>query len=212
MSEDNDTPLDLVAAAYGIKFKEHGATPEGVMWSNGESQILRFELLVKIIESGHHEQGITVNDLGCGYGAFFKFLAPREAMKGGRYFGYEICEDMIVEAKRRIGDPRAAFSVSMTATQKADYSFASGTYNMKGAAPDGEWTRYVKESLRLIWEQSAKGLAFNLLDGRRQEKTDDWLYYPDPGDFLEFCRRDLSPDSELVDTSPLLECTILVRR
>ena len=212
MVKDINDPLDLVAAAYGIKFKEHGATPEGVMWSSGENQVSCFELLVKIIESGQPEQGLTVNDLGCGYGAFFEFLAPREAMREGCYFGYDICEDMIAEAKRRIHDPRAVFSTSMTATQKADYSFACGTYSMKGAAPDGEWTPYVKESLRLIWEQSAKGLAFNLLDENRHEKIDDWLYYADPGDFLEFCRRDLSPDTELLDSGPVPVFTYLVRR
>ncbi len=54
----------------------------------------------------------------------------------GTYFGYDISEAMIKGAKQQITDPRAPFINSHQATELADYSFVSGTYNMKMDAPD----------------------------------------------------------------------------
>ncbi len=132
-------------------------------------------------------------------------------MRGGRYFGYDICEDMVEVAKGRIDDARVSLLHNLIATRAADYSFASGTYNLKADVDEGEWTGYVKASLTQLWSRTAKGLAFNMLstDGERRE---DGLYYGDPRAFLDFCREALSPDATLIEDYPLPEWTILVRR
>jgi len=54
-----------VANYYSAKLAEHGETPCGVDWNGEESQLLRFEQLIKIIQSSKQ---FSVNDLGCGYG------------------------------------------------------------------------------------------------------------------------------------------------
>lgn len=212
MAADVKKSLDLVAAGFGVQLKEHGATPKGVLWNDAEGQKLRFELLIGVMEGDISKEGLSINDLGCGYGAFFDFLEKTTPMVGWRFFGYDISEDMIKSAKTRVSDPRAAFQKSAAASQKADYSFASGTFNMLGTASDADWTRFVKESLLDLWAQSAKGLAFNLLDPARKKKREPWLYYPDIDDVLNFCRAKLSPKAKLVDSRPLEEWTILIRR
>ena len=172
---------------------------------------MRFELLIEVMGDDVHKKGISVNDLGCGYGALFEFLRDMPPMDGGRFFGYDISRDMIKAARRRVRDPRAQFYESSAAIHVADYSFASGAYNMRQTAGEGEWNRYVKESLRRLWAKSAKGMAFNMLNDER-EKIEDWLYYADSQDFLDFCRADLSSDAVLIDSHPLREWTILIRK
>ncbi len=203
--------LAPIAVLYGQRLERFGARPAGVMWRNEDGQRLRFEILVRVLEDEGTAGGVTINDLGCGYAAFFDFLKPLPVMRGGRYFGYDICEDMVDTARRRVDDPRVSLLQSLIATREADYSFASGTYNLKADVDEGEWTEYVKESLAQLWSRAAKGLAFNMLrpDGERRE---DGLYYGDPRAFLDFCREALSPDATLIDDYPLPEWTILVRR
>ncbi|MDH3579404.1 MAG: class I SAM-dependent methyltransferase [Hyphomicrobiales bacterium] len=205
-------PLELVAAAYKAQLKEHGPSPNGVLWGALESQQSRFELLTQIMAGDGCKSGISVNDLGCGYGALFEFLDEQALLQDGHYYGYDICADMLAAARSRICDPRAEFTQSMIATRRADYSFASGTFNLKGTASDAEWAVYVKESLLWLWEQSAAGLAFNLLDGTRTPEPKEWLYYPDPAEFHEFCRQNLTDAIQRVDDPARKDCTLLLRR
>lgn len=203
--------LAPVAAAFERRLKLHGVGPSAVFWNNFEGQQLRFELLIGVMEDDVRRRKISINDLGCGYGALFEFLQYMPPMEGGRFFGYDISAEMIKAARRRVSDPRAQFYESSIAVHVADYSFASGAYNMKQTAGEEEWNDYVKESLRRLWSKSTKGMAFNMLNDQR-EKIEDWLYYADSQDFLDFCRTALSPNAILVDSHPLKEWTILIRR
>ena len=64
--------LHEVADYYSAKLAQHGETPHGVDWNGDESQVLRFEQLVKVIDQ---KNAFSINDLGCGYGALFDHLA-----------------------------------------------------------------------------------------------------------------------------------------
>ncbi len=132
--------LAPIAILYGQRLERFGARHLGVLWKNEDGQRLRFEILVRVLEDEGKAGGVTINDLGCGYAAFFDFLEPLPVMRGGRYFGYDICEDMVDAARRRVDDPRVSLLHSLVATRAADYSFASGTYNLKADMGEGEWT------------------------------------------------------------------------
>lgn len=63
-----------MATYYSDKLAQHGERPRGVDWNGEESQTLRFEQLCKVI--GMPIQ-FSINDLGCGYGALYDFLAQK---------------------------------------------------------------------------------------------------------------------------------------
>ena len=214
---NDDTPYDAsallapVAVLYAHRLKQFGASPRGVFWRHQFGQFLRFDILIGIVDENERQGGLIFNDLGCGYGAFFDFLKDRPEMRDSRFVGYDISAEMIARAKKGIGDPRAAFLESQIAVYEADYSFASGTYNMKLDTDNETWNHYVKESLRHLWTRSRRGLAFNMLDiGGYQE--DSGLYFANPKDFVDFCENELSTNVTLVDNHPLKEWTIYVRR
>ena len=118
----SDTPrlLAPIAHYFSRAVERHGATPAGVLWRDDAGQRLRFAQLGGIFDEDDRRGGFTINDLGCGYGALFEFLAERPEMADGRYVGYDVCADMLAHAKRRITDPRASFVESLRATQPAD--------------------------------------------------------------------------------------------
>ncbi len=202
--------LEFVSRVYTYRINECGPVANGVFWKDADGQMLRLELLLQAIAGEDLNGPITVNDLGCGYGALFDLIKDEPMMRGGRYFGYDISPEMIDAAKAQHSDPRANFFVSPVATETADYSFVSGTYNMSMSADPILWAHYIKTSLDMLWKKTTKVMAFNLLDKDSTSKLDD-LYYADRRTFLEHALT-LSPEVEIIDDYPLDEFTIVVKR
>lgn len=208
--EDIGQLLNLVSLAYSYRVNQCGPVANGVFWKDQDGQMLRYELLLQAIMEEDLNGPISVNDLGCGYGALFDLLADQPMMQDGRYYGYDISPKMIEKAKVRHVDSRATFIESPVATETADYSFVSGTYNMNFGARRDIWGEYVKTSLLRLWEKTAKVMAFNMLDAASPERLLD-LYYADRNEFVEFAMS-LSPEVEIIDDYPLDEFTIYVKR
>jgi len=204
-------PLRVIRDIFDRNIVKHGPSAKGVYWKNPEGQVLRYEILLGIIGKDDLGGGIFLNDLGCGYGAMFDIIADDPLMQNSRYFGYDLSGEMIRHAKSHTDDPRAQFFKSDHALHVADYSFASGTFNMHAGQDNELWKGCVLESLRALWLKTRKGMAFNMLDKNHPESLKG-LYYADRDIYLDFCRTELSPNVELVTDYPLEEWSIFVRR
>lgn len=204
--------LAPVARIYGRRLDQCGATAQGVFWRGEEWQELRFERLACIFEpSDAAKGGISINDFGCGYGAYFDFLASQPVMSDSKFYGYDIVQEMIAACRDRITDPRAKFIRKMWVTKTADYSFACGTYNMNGNANEDDWRVYVEDSLKQLWGKTNKAMAFNML---RRDSDDQYpgLYYIDPEDMRQFLINNFSEHVEVFDETPLPDVTFFVRK
>jgi len=198
-----------VAGYYTRKLQEHGAQPRGVDWNSAASQTLRFRQLLRICEGAGP---FSINDYGCGYGALVDHLAA-----GGtpfRYQGYDFAPAMLAQARALHGGRTECTFVSDEAElAPADYTVASGVFNVKLDTPDAEWEAYVRDSLQRLSQLSRLGFAFNALtlysdaDKRRAD-----LHYMDPREVFDYCKRRLSPRVALLHDYPLFEFTILVRK
>ena len=200
--------LDPVRRLYEESLQAHGTTSRAVGWNDEASQRLRFEKLAAVIASG--ESALRVNDLGCGYGAMFDFLAARFGDRLAAYHGIDISGEMVAAARARVRDARASFAASDTLHDDADYTFASGTFNVRMDASEEQWTAHVEASVLAMAAKSRKGLAFNLLSTYVDWRAER-LYYADPCHFFDFCRRRVSRFVTLLHDYPLYEWTILVR-
>ena len=201
--------LDEVADYYSSKLATHGERPEGVDWNGEDSQFLRFQQLGKIITS----QGKpSVNDLGCGYGAFYDYLGQHYA--DFSYRGFDVSADMVQAAEARYKQyDNASFCVSDHPDQVADYTVASGIFNVRQDRPDAEWLGYILSTLDKLNEYSKAGFSFNCLTSwSDQEKMRDYLYYADPAVLFNHCKTHYSRHVALLHDYGLYEFTILVRK
>lgn len=204
--------LKPVARSYERRLAELGPDARAVFWKSENHQLVRFETLHQVFDPADEQAGgVSIADFGCGYGAFFDFLKDRPVLRGGSYVGYDMSRKMIDAARAQIRDPRARFIQQMTVTEPADYVFACGTYNMHMGADADEWADYVKHSLRELWAKTEKTLAFNLLRADADDRYQG-LYYADGDAFLDFCRREMSPRTEVTNDDPLPDYTFIVRR
>lgn len=212
MEKEREHALSKVGTLYSDNLKVYGTTSMSVGWRDEASQALRFEKLCKVFEITEPYKGdVTINDLGCGYGAMFPFLDRVRSVNLVRYHGYDISSDMLDSAKHFVSDPRAHFVQTSKAELNAEFSFVSGTFNVKFEASEEAWTDHIKQMLMDLNKVSSKGLAFNLLSTYVDWK-EPHLYYGDPLMFFDFCKRNMSRYVTLLHDYPLYEWTILVRK
>ena len=203
--------LEPVLASFEKRVAQFGADPRSAFWKDEEWQKRRYDILSRLFDEPDRLGGISITDFGCGYGAFFDYLADRPVMKNSRYTGIDMSATMIEEANARIRDSRATFQSHLTATETADYTVVCGTYNMNLGANRDEWADYVKASLEQLWSKTTKAMGFNML---RFDAPDQYpgLYYADGMEFVKFCNETLSPDITYTDDRPLPDWTIIIRR
>jgi SAM-dependent methyltransferase len=199
-----------VEALYTANLGEHGTNSASVGWPDPDAQRLRFEKLAYVLAMDPPVGEITVNDWGCGYGAMFRYLDERPDLRLGGYSGYDLSAEMLGAARAFVDDPRATWVHGSEVTRTADFSFVSGTFNVRMEATEAAWQSYVEDTLRTLAERSRHGFAFNLLTSYVDWRKDD-LFYADPAHFFCFCKENLSRYVTLLHDYPLYEWTIAVR-
>lgn len=195
---------------YTQKVKTHGATPLGVDWPCGPTQELRFVQLLRLCD---FTAPFSLNDIGCGYGAMLAFLAKRYRRKPIDYLGADLSPAMIAEAHQRWRKRRdAQFVVANTSPRMADYSVASGIFNVKLNQPEALWTRFIEKTLTAMHATSRQGFAVNFLaplaDGTALRPE---LYRAPPDLWVRYCEHAFGAAVEVLGNYGMREYSLLVR-
>lgn len=204
--------LEKIKNLYSENLKKHGGcVSDSVGWPEPDDQELRFEKLTSVISS--LDDPVAINDYGCGYGAHLTYLVQQCGMKVAAYNGYDISSDMLREAERNLSWFEGELNLLCKSDIKttADFTFVSGTFNVRFNATDAEWREFIKGKLAEMAEHSMKGFSFNLLSTYVDWK-DTNLFYGDPLFWFDFCKRNFSKQVSLLHDYPLYEWTILVKK
>lgn len=205
MSKKDKADLAAITRLYEDSLATHGIKPLAVGWRDEDSHRLRFRKLSSVIDDAH---GVRVNDLGCGYGAFYEYLID-VGVNVRLFRGYDISEKMVSLAKGRV--PNGEFILGNAIDKEADYSFASGIFNVRLQESEEKWKQHIEQTLSNMFDFSTKGFAFNLLS-TYVDYQEPHLFYGDPLYFFDFCKRRFSRSVSLLHDYPLFEWTILVRK
>ena len=119
---------------------------------------------------------------------------------------------MIAAARGLRTDDAWTFVAVREQLSPADYTLASGIFNVKQHTPSDEWREYVLETMHDLAALSRRGFAFNALTTYSDpaRRRDD-LYYADPLELFDYCKRRIAPRVSLLHATPLYEFTVLVR-
>jgi SAM-dependent methyltransferase len=201
--------LEAVEQYYAGKIRAYGASSKGVDWNSRESQELRFKQLLSICD---HTEFFLINDYGCGYGALVEYMIDR----GFRfqYRGFDISGEMIAKANElHDGVENCRFFSDESQLSEADYTIASGIFNVKLQTSNEEWQEYILHTLNKMHRLSSRGFAFNVLTkySDRDHMRPD-LYYADPLALFDYCKSNFSQFISLLHDYALYEFTILVKK
>jgi SAM-dependent methyltransferase len=195
---------------YRKNLGAHGASAMGVGWKNEEAQSIRFQQLAKVFI----RSTFSVNDLGCGVGDFVAFA--RGKFEKCRYTGYDVMEDMISAANQKYGHlENVNFYLIAQAEEMppADYTVASGIFNIRFEKDNDSWLQYILKTLRVMDAKSSLGFSFNILTKYSdKEFMKPELYYADPCLLFDFCKTDFSKNVALLHDYNQYDFTIIVRK
>lgn len=203
--------LSSVEQYYTQKLITHGATPLGVDWSCVPTQEMRFVQLLKLC---NFSSPLTLNDVGCGYGALLAFLAKRYRVKTIDYLGMDLSPAMVTQA-RLLWSKRAhiAFAVGSKCPRVADYSVASGIFNVKLNQADELWEQFIIQTLADMSTSSRHGFAVNFLAPLPPAISGIPELYRAPADiWAAHCERTFRAKVEVIADYGMREYTLLIRK
>ena len=201
-----------LARYYTDTVQTYGATPHGVDWRCVPTQELRFVQLLKLCD---FSAPFSLNDLGCGYGALLAYLAKRHDATPVAYLGVDVSAAMIDAAlqlwsKRR--GRHTEFAVGHASARAADYSVASGIFNVKLDPSAARWRRFVAATLDQLHATSRRGFAVNFMAPLpRGTKDSAGLYRTPAGVWRRYCEQRLGARVEVITGYGMREYTLLVR-
>lgn len=200
-----------IAGYYNERIRKYGPTPLGVDWTCVPTQELRFVQLLRICDFA---RPFTLNDVGCGYGALLTFLGRRHPKASVDYLGTDLSTEMVSRAHRRwMRRPATEFRVAgADPIRVADYSIASGIFNVKLNNSNTRWRQFIKRTLFEMHSASLKGFAANFL-ARPTSKGigPSELYQTDPDYWVRYCEASFHANVECLSDYGMREFTLLVR-
>lgn len=196
---------------YTQKVRNHGATPLGVDWPCLPTQELRFVQLLRLCD---FEAPFSLNDIGCGYGAMLAFLAKRHRRKKINYLGVDLSLAMITEARQLWHKRRdTEFLVANASPRVADYSVASGIFNVKLNQPEALWAQFIEKTLAAMHSTSRRGFAVNFLAPLAEGAAAKPELYRVPSALWgKYCEQEFGATVEVLGSYGMREYTLLVRK
>jgi hypothetical protein len=203
-----DDYLNPISNLYKNNLLKFGVDSKSVGWKNNESQNLRFQVLNRVIKDA--EGSYSVNDYGSGYGAHLTNLLE-SGYKINTYNAYDINIGMLEQLSEiHKTSNRCQINTihSPEISTHADYSFVSGTFNVKPSDDTNRWEKEIRLRLQQLKAYSRRGFAFNLLSTYVDWKSEE-LYYADPLLWFDYCKTEISSKVVLFHDYELYEWTIL---
>jgi hypothetical protein len=175
-----------VVAHYERQLRQWGPTARGMDWKDEASQRLRFEVLAGVCDLA----GRTICEVGAGAGHLYDFLRERGVADG--YSGIDLSAEMVAAACRRHPDVRFEQRdlLADPPPEPADVVVCSGLFHVKLDHGDEEWWAFVEAMLERMFAACRVAIAFNLMTDQVDFRSPT-LYYANPGEVLDFCRRRL---------------------
>lgn len=179
-------------------------------WKSQWAQEVRFIQLLKVVEGN---TDFSINDLGCGNGSLYHFMKPTFGTKNFSYFGYDILPEMLAEANKLNPDGDFTLIKSASEMNHADYTVASGIFNLKYNANDAQWLEFIHDTIADMWAKSGKGIAFNCLTGYSDaEFMRPELYYTDALALFDFCQKKFTRHLALLHDYREYDFTMILRK
>ncbi len=206
---DFENIVESLKNHFDERIKLYGAGLQSVDWKSRTAQYNRFRELLKVVD---FSQPFSIIDYGCGDGELIRFLQSMNA--DFQYFGFDVSTQMVEAARKEFAASKnCLFSTQIEDFPMADYTVASGIFNLKFDADDEDWKEYIEATIIKMNALSYKGFAFNALTSYSDvefRRAD--LFYADPLYWFDFCKRNVSRFVSLLHDYPEYDFTIIVRK
>src|SRR5262249_45963360 len=139
------------------------------------------------------------------------YLAKSHPSTAIDYLGIDLASDMIEEADRLWKNRHnVKFAVGAVSTRRADYSIASGVFNVKLYEPLERCEQFIAHTLTNLYAASVRGFAVNFKSANDADGALRWgLYATLPERWAEYCAQQLGCSPQILTDYGLDEFTLL---
>ena len=167
---------------YAKRLAAKGSQPEGVFWNSEANQINRFVTLLALIntatgtEPGTSNAGrpFSIAEIGCGYGALYRYLQQRNPPDRWRYHGVDINPAMIAACRQNFPNEVNQFKVADRPQHEVDFSVFSGTFNLTPVDDCEQWLAISCRGCGM--PLSRRGMVSTPVCARGKDQQEDLLH------------------------------------
>lgn len=164
-------------------YQKKGVSVESLGWSE-HGQHIRFELFHSLASL----ENKSILDVGCGFGDFYGHIAPH--YKNMTYKGYDKSVSFVEEGKKKYGCDLEVFDILSSKIEgKYDMVYSIGMLNID----IGNNMEVMKKAMKDMYDACNEFVAISMTSTHvdKAYMTDNMFYY-DPGELLNYARREIS--------------------
>jgi dTDP-4-amino-4,6-dideoxygalactose transaminase/SAM-dependent methyltransferase len=160
---------------YDAHLAKHGDTAHGAAWPDEAGRQARFAIGLELIRMHAGDAAVTVCDLGCGTGEFYRYLRDAAETRIA-YVGLDRSAQAIALAREKF--PEATFEcvdLEHCADDVAarllncDFVFANGLFTVRHTLSHQAMWDFLQGTLERAWAHVRRGVVFNVMS-----KIVDW--------------------------------------
>lgn len=152
---------------YDDGLRRFGDNFAGLFYPNEADRLTRFDVMLDLIERENEHAPVVLCDFGCGTGDLLAHIR-RRSMQNITYIGVDISPVALAIARKKF--PGVSFlemdvldeSADVTAIS-CDFLVATGVFTGKFDMSHDEMWALVASTIRRLWPQVRRGLAFNVM-------------------------------------------------
>jgi SAM-dependent methyltransferase len=170
-----------IVERYCARFRVHGDDIRTLASGTEDRRRLRFQILTEVGVTS----GVSVIDIGCGFGDYFGYL--RDAGIAVDYLGVDINPELVEVAQRKY--PEAQFIVSDVQQESlpaCDFVVSSSAFNLPLAHQDNYM--FAEDVLRVAYASARAGTAVDFLSTFVDYRSPHGFHY-DPSRLLTIAKK-----------------------
>jgi SAM-dependent methyltransferase len=194
---------------YESTFQRHGPNSAGVDWGKDvEKAILRYKIMLAVLDSEPTKKVPTLLDVGCGYGGL-QIYAQQTGIKT-QYTGIDVASNMIAWGRDHVKPAEfieGDFLNTAFSENSFDYIICNGILTQKLESSLLDMDHYAKMLINKMYSLCKKAIAFNIMSTSVNYFSPN-LYYKHPAEILTYCLSEISKKVKIDHSYGLYEFTV----
>jgi 2-polyprenyl-3-methyl-5-hydroxy-6-metoxy-1,4-benzoquinol methylase len=170
-----------IKTIYNDLFMQYGRDEKSLGWTKNKQHI-RFKQLFRFLGELSKKGGVLL-DVGCGFGDLYSYLLQVYPTKEIEYYGIDLMENFIKEAKKSYPQIQSHFQVGnlleMDDIEKYDYIVASGIFGY-----DNGGYEQVEKIFEKAYKMCRKGFAMDFLSDKVDYRASEINFFASPEKIL----------------------------
>jgi|SRR5690606_3381101 len=206
----NKKSIDEVQKAHWqSKFGQHSKEIQSIGSESPLHKNLRYQKIAEVLKD---QNGVSLLDVGAGFGDYFGYLQQHYLNHDINYTGAEITPEFCEIAREKYPDINMIHENILERTDlQFDFVQMSGLFHQNGEVPPEDWKNFMLQMITHSFSICKKGISLNVLSNTVDFKREG-NFYVDVDELYSFLCSKVSRHIIIDQSYPLFEATVHVFR